>query len=152
MKSLIPWRGGSIWEPFEGFRQEMENAFQRFLPTSRGNGGTPQAWIPSVDVEETDKELLVKVDLPGVDPKNVEISVTDGALILKGEKKEEREDKKKNYHRVERFYGEFYREVPLPSGIDTEKISAQGSKGVVTVTIPKKPESQARKIQVKSQD
>src|SRR5260370_35343745 len=105
---------------------------------------------PRVDVEESDKEILVKVDLPGVEPKDVDISVAEGSLILKGEKKEEREDKKKNYHKVERFVGQFYRELPLPPEADPDRITAAGAKGVITVTIPKKATAQPKKIAVKA--
>jgi HSP20 family protein len=102
-----------------------------------------------VDVEETEKEIVVKADLPGVDPKDVEISVFDGSLVVKGEKKETKEEKKTNYHRVERFMGQFYREVPLPRGVDPEKIVAKSGQGVVTVTIPKKPEVLPKKVTIK---
>jgi HSP20 family protein len=103
-----------------------------------------------VDVEESDREILVKADLPGVDPKHVEISVENGVLTVRGERKEEKEERKKNYHRIERFAGSFYRAVPLPPGADAEKVSATSTNGVVTVTIPKKPEAQPRKITVTS--
>jgi HSP20 family protein len=151
MKGLVPWRqrnGGIL----EGFRQEMEDMFQRFFDVPYFDKTSTHEWAPRVDVEETEKEIVIKADLPGVDPKNLDISVVGGSLILKGEKKEEREDKKKNYHRVERFIGQFYREIPLPSGTDTEKISASSGKGVVTITIPKKPEIQPKKITVKAGD
>jgi HSP20 family protein len=153
MKSLIPWRqrnGGGFLEPF---RQEMESVFERFFGEHFPEvGKVAQTWAPRVDIEETEKEILVKADLPGVDPKDVEITVNEGALILKGEKKEEHEEKKKNFHSVERFVGKFYREIPLPSGTDPENIAAVTSKGVITVTIPKKPEAQPKKIAVKPQD
>jgi HSP20 family protein len=87
-----------------------------------------------------------------VDPKDVDISVSGGSLVLRGEKKEEREDKKKNYHKVERFVGRFYREIGLPPGTDPEKITATSAKGVITITIPKAPQAQARKVPVKAQD
>jgi HSP20 family protein len=149
MKSLIPYRridGG----PLQFLRREMDNWIEHFFPeTIREFGPVAMPeWSPRVDVEETEKELLVKADLPGVDPKDVEVSVMEGALVLRGEKKEVREDKKKNYHRVERFIGKFYREIPIPAGVDPDKIAATCGKGVVTVTIPKKPEIQA-KIPVK---
>jgi HSP20 family protein len=131
----------------------MESVFERFFGEPFGEiGTTVKTWTPRVDVEETDMEMLVKADLPGVDAKDVEISVADGSLILKGEKKEEREEKKKNYHSVERFVGKFYREIALPSGTDPDKIAATSSKGVITVTIPKKPEAQPKKVAVKAQD
>jgi len=148
MRSLIPWRvrhGGAL----DTFRNEMEDLARRFFGEEENGGAT---WAPRVDVEETEKEILVKADLPGVEPKDVEISVTDNALMVRGEKKEEREEKKKHYHRMERFAGSFYREVPLPTGADLEKISANSSKGVITVTIPKKPEVMAKKIMVKPKE
>jgi HSP20 family protein len=138
--------GEGVLEPF---RRRMENVFQRFFGEPlEENGGLVQVWSPRVDVEETDKEILVKVDVPGVDPKDAEITVADGSLVLRGEKKEEREEKEKNYHRMERFVGQFYREIPLPVGTDPDKISATSSKGVITVAIPKKPEAQPKKIAI----
>jgi HSP20 family protein len=147
--TLTPWRSGfGFMEPF---RKEMETLFSRFFGEENGNGPmlrAAQAWAPRVDVEETDKEILVKADLPGVDPKAVEVSVQDNVLTVRGEKKEEKEEKKKNYHRVERFAGSFYRAIPLPPGADAEKVAATSANGVVTITIPKKLESQPRKITV----
>jgi HSP20 family protein len=134
----------------EPFRKEMENLMQQFFGEDGGNGltFTPKAWAPRVDVEETDKEIVVKADLPGVDPKAIEVSVENGILTVRGEKKEEKEKKEKNYYRVERFTGSFYRAIPLPPGADAEKVSAASTNGVVTITIPKKPEAQPRKITV----
>lgn len=152
MRMLVPWRhrNGGVFEPL---RQEMEDVFQNFFAPIEETGPKAfQAWAPRVDIEETDKEILVKADLPGVEAKDVDVSVADGSLILRGEKREEKEDKKKNFHRVERFVGQFYREIPLPAGTDPDKISAASAKGVVTVTIPKKPEVQPKKISVKPQD
>ncbi len=137
MRSLIPWRRrmGVLFEPVQG------------------NGGeVMRAWAPRVDVEETDKEFVVKADLPGVEPKDVDISFRDGALVIKGEKKEKREEKGKNYQRIERFVGQFYREIALPPGTDPEKISATAAKGVITVTVAKAPQAQAKKIPVKPQE
>ena len=153
MKSLIPWRRriGGVFEPF---RQELDELFERFFaePIEGSGGEVMRAWAPRVDVEETDKEIVVKADLPGVDPKDVDISVTEGALVIKGEKKEKREEKGKNYQRTERFIGQFYREVPLPPGTDPEKITATSSKGVITVTIAKAPQAQAKKVAVQARD
>jgi HSP20 family protein len=107
----------------------MEDVFDRFFNPPFENGGTAiQAWSPRVDVDETEKEIVVKADLPGVEAKDVEVFVSNGMLVLKGEKKEEREEKKKNYHCVERFVGKFYRELPLPAGADANNITASTSK------------------------
>ena len=151
MRSLIPWRRRDF-PMLEPFRQEMETMFHRFFEPLEEVGVELRPWAPRVDVEETEKEIVVKADLPGVDPKDVEISVFDGSLVVKGEKKETKEEKKTNYHRVERFMGQFYREIPLPAGTDKEKITATTSKGVVTVTIPKAPQAQPKKIAVKAQE
>lgn len=152
MKTLVPWtmRAENM---FEGFRQEMNDLVRRFFarPAAPGSevAGLTETWQPSCDVEETEKEIVAKVDLPGVDPKEIDISITDNMLVVRGEKKEEKEEKKKNYHRVERFVGQFYRAIELPAGTDPEKITAASTNGTVTITIPKKPGTQPKKIPVK---
>jgi HSP20 family protein len=144
--TLTHWRPGfGLLDPF---RKEMEDLMDRFFGDEPGSGRAVQAWAPRVDVEETDREILVKADLPGVDPKNVEVSVENGVLTVRGERKEEKEERKKNYHRVERFTGSFYRAIPLPPGADAEKVTATSTNGVVTVTIPKRAEAQPKKITV----
>lgn len=153
MRSLLPWSplatGG-----LESLRRNLDDVFERFFesPLASTGNGAAAAWAPRADVEETEKEFTVKADLPGVDPKDIEVQVTDGVLTLKGEKKEEKEEKKKNYHRVERFVGTFYRAIPLPAGADADKVNASSAKGVLTITIPKKAELQPKKITVKAQD
>lgn len=147
MRSLIPWaRTTGALEPL---RIEMEDLFQRFFGQPDANGAAG-AWAPRVDVEETEKEFIVKADLPGVDPKDVEITLAHGELTLKGEKKCEKETKEKNFHRIERFAGRFYRTIPLPVGTDPDKVTAGSAKGVITVTVPKKPEAQARKVAIQA--
>lgn len=144
--TLTPWSpGAGMLDPF---RREMEDLMDRFFGQENRFTLAMKTWAPRVDVEETDREVLVKADLPGVDPKNVEISVENGVLTIRGDRKEEKEERKKNYHRVERFAGAFFRSIPLPPGVDAEKVSATSANGVVTVAIPKKPEAQPRKITV----
>lgn len=127
-------------------QSEMEDVFQRLF----GDQIIPDAaWTPSVDVQETDAAVVVKADLPGVEAKDVEVTVQNGTLVLRGEKKEE---KGTNYHRVERFSGAFYRAVPLPDDTDPATVAATAAKGVVTVTIPKKPGSQPKRIPVQAKD
>jgi HSP20 family protein len=130
-------------------RNEMEELFERFFEPFelKGNGETA-VWAPRVNVEETEKEFVVTAELPGLEAKEVEVTMEEGALILKGEKKEEKEEKKKNFHRVERFVGRFYREIPLPIGVEAEKITAAFAKGILTVTVPKKPEVVPKKIAI----
>jgi HSP20 family protein len=147
MRLLTPWvrkNGG----PMQTIR-EMDDWTRRLFGLPLEEAAFTPAWEPRVDVEETEKEVVVKADLPGLEPKEVDISVLDGSLILRGERKEEKEEKGKNFHRVERFSGMFYRELPLPAGVDPDKVSAVCNKGVVTVTIPKKAAAQPKKIAVK---
>jgi HSP20 family protein len=146
--ALTPYRRGV--NLFESFRNEFEDLFDKFFGDEAGNGAAMKAWAPRVDVEETEKEIMVRADLPGVDPKDVDIQVVDNVLTVRGEKKEQKEEKKKNYHRMERFAGSFYRAIPLPAGADADKIAATSANGTVTITIPKKPEAQPKKIAIQS--
>jgi HSP20 family protein len=146
----------TLWHPTFGmldpFHKEMDEAMRRFFGDEEHTGRAAKSWTPRVDVEETEKEFLVKADLPGVDPKKVEISVEDGVMTIRGEKVEEKTEEKKNYHRVERFDGVFFRAIPLPSSADAEKVSASSANGVVTVSIPKKPEAQPRKVAITTKE
>jgi HSP20 family protein len=131
----------------------MNQVMQRFFgepPDGPGQAGKP-VWAPRVDIEEDDKQYVVRADLPGVDPKDVELSVVENTLVLRGEKKEEREEKGKNYHRIERMVGQFYREIPLPQGTEVDKVKATAANGVLTVTIPKAAATQPKKIPVEAQ-
>jgi HSP20 family protein len=134
----------------EPFRRQVEEVMERFFGEEPGNGKSHsmKTWSPRIDMEETDKEILVRADLPGVDPNGIEISVENGVLTIRGEKKDELEEKGKNFHRIERFTGSFFRAITLPPGTDAEKVSATSANGVVTVTIPKKAEAQPKRITV----
>ena len=107
------------------------------------------AWAPVVNVEETDNELVVTADVPGIDPKDLDISLDNNILTIRGERKEEKDEKKKNFHRVERFYGTVQRSVQFPGGVDSSKLSATSKNGVVTITMPKSAEAKRKKIEVK---
>jgi HSP20 family protein len=149
--NLIPWRRSGLMEPFQQFQREMDQLMQRFFGETSETSNSLITWAPRVDVEEDDKQFIVKADLPGVEAKDVEVSVIDNVLVLRGHRKEQREEKNKNYHRVERFEGQFHREIALPRGIDADHIQAKSSQGVLTVTIPKKPEIQPKKITVQAE-
>ena len=106
---------------------------------------------PVVDVAEDEKAYRITAELPGLEPKDIELSVSGDRLVLRGEKREEKEQKDKNYYMSERAYGSFQRAFALPEGIDRDKIAAELAKGVLTITLPKTAEAQkpAQKIEVK---
>lgn len=114
----------------------------------------PSIWgvTPAVDIVEHDEGYEVTADLPRLDEKNIEVKVVNGNLTIKGEMQEEKEEKKKDYHLRERYFGAFERSFRIPEGVDTDKIEASFNKGVLTVILPKKPQAQkpAKKINVKS--
>ncbi|MCG8693444.1 MAG: Hsp20/alpha crystallin family protein [Minwuiales bacterium] len=159
-RSLLPsfWGRHALSErgrddPFTSLHHEIDKLFADFGRGFRMPSMMMEAtgMAPSIDVSETDSAIQVTAELPGVDEKDVEVNLTDGVLTIKGEKKSEKEDKGKDYHLVERAYGAFQRDIPLPYDIDTEKVDAKYAKGVLTVTLPKPPESKAKvkKIEVK---
>jgi len=100
-------------------------------------------------VAETESELVVNVEIPGMDPKDIDVSLSEGTLFIKGEKKQEAEEKEADYHLIERSYGTFIRSIPLPAEVQSEKISASYKNGVLTVILPKSEGTQKREIKVK---
>lgn len=107
-------------------------------------------WNPSVDVSESDDEIVVKAEIPGVSPEDVEISIDDNHLIISGEKKQESEERDKNYYRVESSYGSFRRSLALPSGADLDSIKASSKDGVLSIRIPKSNDRKSRKIEIEA--
>ncbi len=107
-------------------------------------------WLPRADLKEDDGHYTVTADLPGVDPKDVQVTMANGVLTLKGERKSEKEEKKKNYRRKECMYGSFERSFRLPDTADGDKVTASSKNGVVTVLIPKKEASKAKAIKIES--
>ena len=163
LKSLVPFRGQSaLMRPeltlFGPLQREVDRLLNDFTRGTGGNGGS--MLMPSIDVSETDKEIEVTVDLPGLERKDVDISLENDVLTIRGEKKIEsksdekagkdgKDAKEKTYHVAERSYGVFYRVIQLPPGIDPSKVQATMSKGVLKVTIPKPARNSAAKIEVK---
>ena len=148
-------RAGSD-DPFTSFRREMDRLFEDFnrgwaVPTTFG---TSEFLSPKVNIAETDKGLEVTADLPGIDQKDIEISLSDDVLTLKAEHKAEKEEKdeKKQYHLVERSFGKFMRSFELPFEADTDKVEASFDKGVLKISVPRStaPEKQVKKITIKS--
>jgi HSP20 family protein len=140
------------WEPFRDLVTTQDNFNRLFNETFRGLFGesepSTRAWAPAVDIYENDQNLVLKAELPGFDPKDVEVRVEDGTLYLKGERKFESDVKKENYHRIERSYGSFTRTFSLPSSINSENVSAEYKDGVLTLTMPKKEEAKPKTIKI----
>lgn len=141
-------------DPFMSLRHAMNRLFDDFsfnlsMPKMEELGLTV---YPRIDVKETDKEVIVTAELPGVKAEDVEVQLYADSLSLSGEKRAEKEEKKANYYRVERSYGYFQRTLPLPAGIDRDAISATTQDGVLTVKLPKTKAAQeaAKKIEVKA--
>ena len=149
------WRGElatsrDLWEPFTSLRRDMERLFEDFSRDfswgSPAAAGTAVA--PRIDVSETDSEIKIEAEMPGVEEKDVEVVLSNGRLTITGEKKQEKEEKKKDYHVVERSYGSFARSIGLPFAADPEKVKASFAKGVLTVTVPKPPEVKAKEKKI----
>jgi HSP20 family protein len=115
----------------------------------RYRSGESVGWTPGCDVYEDGEAVLLRFDLAGVDPKDVEIRFENGVLTLKGDRKLEKEENRDNYHRIELSYGTFTRSFALPTTVDSEKINAESKNGVLVVRLPKKPEAKPKAIQVK---
>src|SRR5262245_46427350 len=135
-------------DPFSAFRAEMDSLFDRFLgglpvfPRMFGTSGDRGfAITPHMDVKETDKEIVVETDLPGIDEKNVSLALQDGVLTIRGERKHEHDEEKENYRVSERRYGSFQRSVRLPDTVDEDKVEATFNNGVLKVSLPKRPEA-----------
>jgi HSP20 family protein len=109
-----------------------------------------QEWLPAFDVSETSEEIVVQAELPGMEIKDIDITLTDGLLTIKGEKKKEKEDKQEHYHRVERVYGSFSRSFRLPAEVRADAIDAKYRDGVLVVTLPKAEEVKPKRIEVTS--
>ena len=130
-----------------------QNQFERFLreafsPISGEGEVSTRTWAPPVDIYENGDNLVLKAELPGINPDDIEIRVEDNTLYLKGERKFEKEVKEQNYHRVERSYGTFTRTFSLPNSIDSDKVAANYKDGVLTLTMPKKEEAKPKTIKI----
>ena len=161
-KPAEPALAADVWRPFESLRKEVDRVFEDFgdgfwRQPFRSLAGLERALTsklatsPAVDISETDKAYEITAELPGMDERNIEVNVANGGLTIKGEKKDEKEEKKKDYYLSERRYGSFERYFTLPESVDADKIEAAFKNGVLKVTLPKKPEAQkpTKKIEVK---
>jgi HSP20 family protein len=164
IKDLIPWNRKESAvaptardeHPVAGLQREMNRVFEsfwnRFQQSLDGLDGRLGLGTPRADVAETGEAIEVSVELPGLDAKDIDVSLTGDMLTIKGERRSEREEKHKGYYLSERSYGSFSRAIPLPPGVATDNAKAEFKKGVLTVSLPKTPEAQAKvkKIEVRS--
>jgi len=141
-------------EPFRNLlmsqKEELFNRlFNETFPAVFGEQEpTTRTWAPPVDIYETDNALILKADLPGIDPKDVDIRIENGVLYLKGERKFEKEEKKENYHRIERSYGAFTRSFALPNSIDADHVKADYKDGQLILTMPKRDEAKPKAVKI----
>jgi HSP20 family protein len=167
IRELIPWqsrhreegelsrRGAN--DPFTALHTQMNWLFDQFLegfdmePFGRtGLAEWGAAPVPKVDVAETEDSVHVTAELPGMKEDDIDVTLSDGNLVIRGEKKAEKEDKQKNYYRVERSYGSFQRSIPLPAEVDDQKVDASFKDGVLNIILPKvAPSKSGKKITVK---
>lgn len=140
------------WDPFRDLitlREKMNRLFEdAFTSRTEEKDLISSSWTPAVDIFETENELILTAEVPGIEDKDIEIKIEDNTLSLKGERKFEKETKEENYHRIERAYGSFYRSFTLPNYIDQDKIRAEHQNGVLKITMPKKAELKPRKVKV----
>lgn len=143
--------------PFYSLQKDMNNLFDNFF---RGFNMAPRGFAasgmgsfsPSIDVKENENEFIIKAELPGVDEKDIEVTVTNDSITIKGEKKEEKEDKDKNYYYMERSYGSFSRVIPFEAEIESGKAEAKFKNGILDIKIPKNQSAKAKgtKVSIKS--
>jgi HSP20 family protein len=147
MFEVIPWRRPREVRPFDEMDRFLDRIFERrpfrFFDEDGG-------WVPSANLSETEKEVHVEAEIPGMDPKDISVSLDDGVLSIRGERKHEHEEKEENYHRIERSYGSFSRSFRLPAEVDADKVEADYKNGVLKIRMPKTKESSVKKIEVKA--
>ncbi len=141
-------RGLAIWSPFaelERIRKEFDRLMEDFLPAV---GDGEKVLSPPVDLYETDSEVVLKAELPGIKKEDIDVTIKDNSIHLRAERKEEREEKTEDVHRVERFYGRFERIIPLPVEVKADKAKAQYKDGILELRIPKQKVTKEAKIQI----
>ena len=139
--------------PLEDLSQDMERVFDSLLGRTVGTmlrNGERDKYVPSLDVSETKDAYLVHVDLPGVDPADVKVEMHDGKLAISGKRETKTEDKDRNFHRVERSRGSFFRALSVEGEVDVDNIEAKYEHGVLNITLPKVAKQQPKKIEIKT--
>jgi len=136
------------WQMMNQLHRDLERFFGGNATRNEDSAIATSSWMPAVDIKEEDNRFIIEADIPGVEPREIEIAMESGVLTLRGERKIENQQEGKEYKRVERAYGTFYRRFSLPDSADAEGIAATGKNGVLQITIPKKAVTQPRRITV----
>jgi HSP20 family protein len=145
-KELTPWR------PFgelSSLRREMDRLWENFFGERPLGRVWEREWAPSLDMSETRDNYVVKAEVPGIDAKHIAISLTGDVLTIKGEKRQEKEEKEEDYHLVERSYGSFSRSVRIPAEVESNKIKASYKNGILAITLPKSEKVKAKEVKIK---
>jgi HSP20 family protein len=148
MNNLIPYEPAKL---INDMHTLMENLWQSTFDVDTVGKKSGQ-WLPAIDIKDEEDKFLISADLPGVDPKDINISLENNVLTLKGKREEVHEEKKGSFYRMERKQGQFYRQFTLPTAVDSKHIIAKSKQGVLEVTIPKKEKTESKKIEVKVQE
>lgn len=144
--TLIKW---DPWKDLIALQEKMNRLLEEsFGRMRREEGLVSGAWTPAVDIYETENSLVVTAEIPGVSEKDIDVRIENNQLVIKGERKFEKETKEENYHRIERIYGNFYRSFSLPNTVDTEKVRAEYKNGVLKITINKREEVKPKQIKI----
>jgi len=139
------------WEPFREFstlQDRMNRLFRETQGTTQDESLTSSSFAPAVDVYEDEHNVTLKIEVPGIDEKDIDVRIENNTLTVHGERKIEKEEKEENYRRVERQYGSFTRTFNLPPTVDAEKVQADYDKGVLQITLPKKAEAKPKQVKV----
>jgi HSP20 family protein len=137
------------WDPFREFNM-LPGRLGDFWGKDWEKAMSTTAWNPSVDIFENENDVVVKVELPGMDPKNIDVRLENNVLMLKGERRFEKETKEENYHRVEREYGTFSRAFALPTAVKEDKVNAEYKDGILKIVLPKKEEVKPKAIKIEA--
>lgn len=148
-KELTPFAEFGPWREFRALEERLERALGDLLPRGREEG-LVGGWEPAVDVYETEKEFVLKAELPEVEEKDVHVNVEGNLLTISGERKQEREIRQEHYHRTERLYGSFARSFTLPEAVDRDNIKATFKEGVMKLTMPKRESAKPKEIKIES--
>ncbi len=132
----------------DSLQSEVNRVFDAFFGSSAGSADRARRWVPAMDLAETDEDLILRADLPGLTRDDVAIEVKDGTLTVSGERRAEHEDKAEGYYRVERAFGSFSRSVSLPRGVDPDAVTADFAEGVLEVRIPKPEERKPHRVEI----